>query len=133
MVTIEERLQILKMLEEGKISSEEAAGLLEALGEKNQKTAHPETSGGFEGGMSGGKPRWFRVRVTDTDTGKSRVNIRMPIGIVRAGMKMGMKFAPEVEGLDMEELMSILQSGESGKMVDVYDDDDGEHVEVYIE
>ena len=133
MVTTEERLQILKMLEEGKITSEEAAGLLEALGEKNHKTAQPETSGGFERSMRGGKPRWFRVRVTDTDTGKSRVNVRMPIGVVRAGMKMGMKFAPEVEGLDMEELISVIQSGEMGKMVDVYDDEDGEHVEVYIE
>ena len=33
MATIEEKMQILKMLEEGKISADEAAGLLEALGD----------------------------------------------------------------------------------------------------
>ena len=71
--------------------------------------------------------------VTDTDTNKSRVNVRLPIGMVRAGIKMGMRFAPEVEGLDMDMLSEFLRSGEVGKVVDVYDDQDGEHVEVFIE
>jgi hypothetical protein len=29
--------------------------------------------------------------------------------------------------------MSIIESGEMGQIVDVYDDDDGEHVEVFLE
>jgi hypothetical protein len=46
---------------------------------------------------------------------------------------MGARFAPEVEGLDMEQLMGYIRSGETGQILDVYDDADGEHIEVFIE
>jgi hypothetical protein len=46
---------------------------------------------------------------------------------------MGMRFAPELEGISTEDLMAFIQSGEMGQIVDVVDEDDGEHVEVYIE
>ena len=49
------------------------------------------------------------------------------------GLRMGMKFSPEVEGLNAERLAEALAMGKTGKIVDVYDDEDGEHVEVYIE
>jgi hypothetical protein len=84
-------------------------------------------------GMGKRDNRWLRVRVTDTNSGKTRVNVRLPIGMVSAGVKMGMRFAPNVEGMDPEQLMEFIQSGEIGQIVDVYDDEDGEHVEVFIE
>ena len=71
--------------------------------------------------------------MTDTDTGRTRVNIRLPLGMVNAGLRMGMRFSPEVEGLDAARLVEALASGETGKIVDVVDDEDGERVEVYIE
>ena len=46
---------------------------------------------------------------------------------------MGAHFSPEAQGLDKEELMNLIRSGEIGKIVDVYDDKDGEHVEVFLE
>jgi hypothetical protein len=81
----------------------------------------------------GRKPRWLRVRVTDTDSGRPRVNVRLPIGMVNVAIKMGSKFAPQVEGLDMDSLMGIIESGEMGQIVDVFDEEDGEHVEVFLE
>jgi len=57
----------------------------------------------------------------------------MPISIVNAGIKMGVKFAPQVEDLDPEALMELINGGETGQIVDVFDDEDGEHVEVFIE
>ncbi len=124
MATSEERLKILKMIQEGKISAEEGIQLLEML-DAPTPPAPPATAGKA--------PRWLRVRVTDTDSGKTRVNVRLPINVVSAGLKMGARFSPEVEGLDVEQLMGYIQSGETGKIVDVYDDEDGEHVEVFIE
>ncbi|MEW6181313.1 MAG: hypothetical protein AB1522_15460 [Chloroflexota bacterium] len=133
MANAEERLKILQLLQEGKITADQAARLLEAL----------ETSAAQAKGIprppvppsppTAGSGRWLRVRVTDTDTGKTRVNVRLPLNLVASGIRMGMRFAPEIEGLDVNELMSFIQSGESGHLVDVYDDEDGEHVEVYIE
>ena len=49
------------------------------------------------------------------------------------GMKIGAHFAPEVEGVDMTNVMDALRSGVTGKIIDVTDEDDGEHVEIFIE
>jgi len=131
MATSEERLKVLKMVQEGKITAEMGAELLKALDTTSKKAeVDDRASVGFPG-KSGGK--FFRVRVTDTDTGRARVNIRLPLGMVNAGLRMGMRFSPEVEGLDATRMAEVLASGETGKIMDVYDDEDGEHVEVYIE
>ena len=130
MIRGEERMKVLRMVEAGKITAEQATQLLEALDEA------PTTPKGAPGGpaippnMAG---RWFRVRVTDSDTGKVRVNVRLPVGVVNAGLKMGMRFAPQVEGLDLDSLSTMINNGEVGQIVDVFDEKDGEHVEVYIE
>ena len=126
MATTEERLKVLKMVQEGKITAEMGAELLKALDTTSKKTdADERNSVGFPGKSSG---RFFRVRVTDTDTGRSRVNIRLPIGMVNAGLRMGMRFSPEVDGLDASRMAEALASGETGKIIDVYDEEDGEHV-----
>jgi len=144
MATMEERLKILTMVQEGKITPEDAAQLLEALNAGNvagsasagaapRRPSSPlEPPTPFEAGL-GRKPRWLRVRVTDTDSGRPRVNVRLPVSMVSVGLKMGSKFAPQVEGLDADQLMQIIESGELGQIVDVYDEEDGEHVEVFLE
>ncbi len=132
MATIEERLKILKMIQEGKITAEEGAQLMDALdGPKEPGAERPSGSGPV--GATGKNNRWFHVRVTDTNTGKTRVNVRLPLSMVSAGVKMGARFAPEVEGLDMDQLMQYVNSGETGQVVDVVDEKDGEHVEVFVE
>ncbi len=144
MATTEERLKILKMVQEGKITPEDAAQLLEAINagstanaEKARRAAGPGAAGfpfGPEGPqVPGRKPRFLRVRVTDTDSGRPRVNVRLPVSMVSVGLKMGSKFAPQVEGLDADQLMQIIESGETGQIVDVFDEEDGEHVEVFLE
>ena len=129
MATSEERVKILKLVQEGKITTDQGVQLLEALQD-------PHTKKG-EGGNTPAKgtqaARWFRVSVTDTDTGKVRVNVRLPVNLITAGVKMGARFSPEVEGLDMEQLMTLIKAGEIGKIVDVVDEKDGEHVEVFLE
>jgi hypothetical protein len=134
MATNEERIQILKMVQEGKITAEDAAQLLEALedGEKIPNTGSSE-SAPPEPQSPGRKPRWLRVRVTDTDSGRPRVNVRLPLSMVNMGLKMGAHFAPEIEGMDTAQLMQVIEAGEIGQIVDVMDEKDGEHVEVYLE
>jgi hypothetical protein len=124
-----DRLKILKMVQDGKITAEEGIELLEMLGDKAGKgkaETPPEPP-------KNPTPQWFRVLVTDTVTGKTRVNVRLPVNLVKAGMKMGARFSPQVEGMDASQFTALIESGAIGKVIDVYDDDDGEHVEVYIE
>lgn len=136
MVNPSERLKILNMLQEGKITAAEAARLLEALETSASTKTGPRPVGAPQGpyppGPIGGG-RWLRVRVTDTNSNRTRVNIRLPLNLVSSGIRMGMRFAPEIEGLDPNALMEWIQSGEIGQVVDVLDEEDGEHVEVFIE
>jgi DUF4097 and DUF4098 domain-containing protein YvlB len=74
MATSEERLKVLKMVQDGKITAEMAAELLKALDSSTRKAEVEDRSTMGISGKGGG--RYFRVRVTDTDTGRARVNIR---------------------------------------------------------
>jgi hypothetical protein len=131
MVSTEERMRILMMIQEGKISAAEGARLIEALDDLSQPSPpSPPPSRGYEGGK---KPRYLRVLITDTDTGKARVNVRLPVSLINSGMRMGARFAPEIEGLDMEDLNAWMNSGEVGQIVDIFDEEDGEHIEVFLE
>jgi hypothetical protein len=128
MATIEERLKILKMIEDGKLSAEEGAKLLAALSEGRRgmpgMPPQPRPPGG---------PRWLRVRVTDVRTGRSKASVQIPLDLVDAGMKIGAHFAPEVNGVDMNNVMQAVRAGMVGKIIDVTDEEDGEHVEIYVE
>ena len=125
MTTTEERLRILQMIEDGVITAEEGARLLAALGESTPKR-EPPRSGAVP-------PRWFRVRVTDLQSGKHKVNVNIPIGLVDVGLKMGARFAPDMEGFDFAQVAEAIRQGVQGKIIDVEDTEDGERVEIYVE
>ena len=127
MATTEERMQILKMGAEGTISAEDGAKLLAAL-EPEQKAPRPPT---MAGGPS--EPRWFRVRVSDIHTGRTRVSVNLPFAMVRWGISLGAQFVPEVDEINLRELADLLEQGYSGKLIDVVDEVDGEHVEIFVE
>ena len=122
----EERARILQMVSENKIDAQEAARLLGAL------NAAPGADDKAEAARTG-SARWFRVRVTDMETGRTKVNVNLPLSLVKVGMRMGAHFAPEVEELDWDELMKAIQEGAAGKLVEVEDMQDGEKVEVYVD
>ena len=127
MANAEERMKILKMIDEGKLSAEEGAKLLSALS-SNQKASSSASMN-----LGGSGARWLRVRVTDTLSGRSKATVQIPISLIDAGMKIGAHFAPEVAGVDMSEVMDALRNGMIGKIIDVMDDEDGEHVEIFVE
>lgn len=127
MATTEERLQILKMIEEGKINAAEGAELLRALDTKGDKQQSQEPLKGAS------TPRWFRVRVTDVTTGRNKVNINIPMGLVNVGIKMGARFAPEIEDGQLENILEAVRSGQHGKVMDITDEEDGERVEIFVE
>lgn len=123
MATSEERMKILKMIEERKISPEEGARLLAALAkaERKRPVASP------------GEGRWLRVRVTDIDSGKTAVNVNLPVSLVNVGLRMGARFVPEMEGVSMSELEESIRQGVTGKVIDIVDEEEGQRVEVYVE
>lgn len=126
MASSEERMKILKMIEEGKLSAEEGTKLLAAL--NGPRVPNPPRPPGHPGA-----PRWLRIRVTDVRTGRAKASVQIPLALVDAGMKIGAHYAPEVEGVNMSNVMEAIRSGVTGKIIDVTDEEDGEHVEIYVE
>ncbi len=119
----EERVRILKMLEEGKISAEEAENLLSAL------------EGGAKGKPSGKKLRWIRINVFDKEGGKQTMNASIPLSLA----SIAMKFVPlkvrekmESEGLDVDSIVEDIKAGvQDGKIVDI--DEEAEKITISIE
>lgn len=124
MATKEERMQILNMVEEGKISPQEGAKLLSALGSTKAASRSAPTSPAA---------RWFRVRVTDLTTGRNKVNVNVPMSLVNVGLKMGARFVPETADIEVEELLAQIRSGAQGKIFEAINEEEGEQVEIFIE
>jgi len=122
----EEIKKILKMLEEGILTAEEAEKLIDAVGieEKGLVKAGADVSNRF-------------LRVKMVENGQNKVNVNIPLSLIEVGLKIGKQlvpqFAPEAEGLkniDFEELMEAIRSGAHGKLVEIEDGGDLITVEV---
>lgn len=136
MASSEERLKILKLIEENKITPEEGIRLLQALEKTSpaaEKKSPPPPPPPPMGAGTRPRPRWLRVRITDLRSGKVRVNIRLPVTVLNTGMKLGARFSPEIGEVEMGQIMDAIQSGEIGQIVDIYDEEDQEHIEVGLE
>ncbi len=125
MATNEERMKILRMIDEGKITAEEGAKLLSTLSESRKAAGRKPGLRSNPGGA-----RWLKVRVTDMVTGKAKATVNLPLGLVDAGLNIASKYAPDVA---FDELVEAINNGAEGKIIDVYDEEDGEHVEIFIE
>jgi hypothetical protein len=122
----QERAQILKMVSEGKISAEEGARLLNAIASHDR----PERPARVDEALRG---RWLRVRVLDMVTGKPKVNVSLPMGLVSVGLRLGAQFVPELADIDLDEFMTAIEEGTQGKILEVEDPEDDERVEIFIE
>lgn len=123
MATSEERMKILKMIDEGKLTPEEGARLLAALSDSRPARPGPIRGPGAPRGM-------LRIRVTDTVTGRAKATVNLPLGLVDAGLNIAAQYVP---GINFEELTEAIKAGVGGKIIDVVDEEDGEHVEIFIE
>ena len=124
MSTIEERMRILKMISEKQITAEEGAKLLEALRASSGDVAAQEAAT---------KARWLRVRVTDRGSGRAKLNVNIPLGLLDVGLKMGARFAPDMAGLDLQAIQAAIKEGLHGRIVEVDDEQDDERVEIFVE
>lgn len=128
MTTNEERMRILNMVETGKLTPEEAARMLSALGQ----------AGGAESAarQSGPRARFLRIHIEDPKQGRpgGRVNVRLPIAVVGALTKVVDRYAPpeSLQGVDISELWRAIEKGEIGRLVDIHGED-GEIVEITLE
>jgi hypothetical protein len=136
----EKRFEILQLLADGKITADEAAEILSASPkveiEKPTPPKAPEnvqTEPVEKSAVSNGrKPKWLHVQVNDLESGKSKVQVNIPLRMVKFGLGMGRRFAPELDGVDWDDLTRVVTE-EEGVLVDVQDAEDGEHVRIFVD
>ena len=129
----EEGKQVLKLLAEGKIDSEQAYRLLRALGDIDDGAkAPPPPPRPGQPGHPGARGRILRIRVTEG--GEQKVNVAIPLAIARIGkMKLGSSGLVRGHlskfGIDLDELLRSIDF--PGRVVDIADDED--RVEIFVE
>jgi hypothetical protein len=90
----EETRRVLDMLSQGKITVDEADQLLKAVAAAD---AAPAESIADAQPNTGGAPKWIRINVhkpANDRRGDKDVNIRVPVAIIKGGMRLGALIAP---------------------------------------
>ncbi len=124
----EEGKQVLRLLAEGKIDSDQAFRILRALGDipgqepPGAPSPPPPPGGPLPPGLKG---RILRIQVLSG--GKTKVNIAIPLAIARMGtVKMGasglVKGHLAKFGIDLDEVLRTVER--SGPIVDISDNED---------
>jgi hypothetical protein len=96
----------------------------------------PTGSGQVSGQPPKTRASHLRVRVVDTSLeARPAVNIKIPIRVVKFGMKMAQALSPELKGvnLDWESITAMIEDGELGTIVEVEDEAEHKTVEVWVE
>ena len=120
----EEIKRILKLVEEGRLTSDQALELISALKEKD---AAPEDQ------PKSGFNRQLKVIVKSHD-GKN-VNIKLPLKFVKGIIKATGKLPVHINGdqkIDMDAISEAIENDICGKIVEL-NSDTGDFVEVVIE
>jgi hypothetical protein len=83
----DDRRSVLQMLAEGKINADEAERLISAM-ERDGSAPRPFDSAPL--GHNKQPPKYLRVSVdaADADEGPTKVNIRVPMALLRAGVRL---------------------------------------------
>lgn len=98
---VDERLGIMERLEKKQINAEEAARLLENLGENAwARLGSPE------------KPveqRFLHFRVSELNEGVLKLDLRLPVFLINTTLSVGGQFSSHLEGYDQERLAYIIR------------------------
>jgi hypothetical protein len=84
----EEPRQVLQMLGEGKITADEAERLIDAL-----EHERPEPPGAVS--RQKPRPKYLRVLIVDNSAAPGRINIRVPLQLLRAGVRLTSLIPPQ--------------------------------------
>ena len=126
---MDERLRILKMVEDGTITAEQAAELMKAMGVEEESQVPAKSQAGYDKKM-------FRIIVDSVDGDK--VNVQLPVGAIKKILKVTGKLPiadKDLQGVDLEQMMEAisecLDEEIEGDFVNV-NAADGTTVRVYV-
>ncbi|WP_242631649.1 hypothetical protein [Sedimentibacter sp. zth1] len=127
---MEEKLTILKMVEEGKITVEEASKLLQAIENKKEELSLVTTN-------EGRTAKWIKIKVFGSDD-NTKVNVNLPIALVDIAFKIAKSSDKNFDvnlgnlNVDINDVIKMIQEGAEGKIVDI-ESENGDKVEIVVE
>ena len=140
-----ERRKVLEMLAAGKITPEEADQLLDRLASPAaaEGASESEAGGAAGGGAGGGRPRAPRfLRVVVDSPERDTINIRLPLGLIRTGLKISTLMPRRVShrlserGIDLSHLGKLNDEALIAELAALQVDiaaEDGEKVRIFCE
>ncbi|WP_025784577.1 hypothetical protein [Sporosarcina sp. D27] len=128
----EEIAKVLNMVQEGKLNTEDASELIQALKEKDSTTDTVKGSNYLD--------KMLKVRVTSEEGDKVTVNL--PLRLIKVALKTGLniasaipesaKYVKDIDVLDVDMILKAIEEELSGQIVDV-ESQNGDKVSIVIE
>jgi len=121
----EERNRILHMVELGQVTATEAAQILDTF----------ESDYVSERATERGRDRLLRIRATTLNLRAQKVYVTatLPVRLMRVGMRLGLSFLPQINSAALEDLISSIEGGATGRLLDLQDMEKGERLEIFAE
>lgn len=121
----EDRLEVLRLLEAGTVTADEAATLLDALDRSFPPPEEPRPA--LHGGRGEGV---VRIRITESGSERAMTNLAFPLGLIESGLKIAGQFVPDYLP-KADAIRESVKTGFRGALVDI--DDGGQRVEIVVE
>jgi len=128
----DEITRVLTMVQEGKLDSEEAGELIQALKEKDATPARIKGSNYLD--------KMLKIRVASEEG--DNVSVNLPLRLIKVALKTGLsiastipesaKYVKDIDVLDVDLILEAIENELSGQIVDV-NSSKGEKVSVVIE
>ena len=129
----DELATVLRLVAEGKLSAEEAAPIIEALGRhrapRPPEPPEPPAPGFPFSGAVPGKGRGRRVRIQVTERGRRVVDVRVPLAFAAMAARM----VPGIPDSYAALIERAVEGDMVGPIVDLAEDEDGDGVLITVE
>lgn len=123
----DERDRILNLVESGQITAIEAAQLLDALlvGHELEHQRPGERT----------QNRIVRVWMSDLATTRKRINVTatMPLSLIKVTLRMLAQLAPQLNDNTIQNVIRAVETGTTGRLLDMQDLEEGKRIEIFVE
>ena len=123
----DERNRILNLVESGQITAVEAAQLLDAL--------LAEHDSGYQRSSERTQNRIIRVWMSDLATTRKRINVTatMPLSLLKVTLRVLARLAPQLNDNTIQNVIRAVETGTTGRILDMQDLEEGKRIEIFVE
>jgi len=78
-------------------------------------------------------PKWLRIKVSNLESGKDKVSVNIPFGLVEFGLGIANVFSTNDDQINLDQVKDIITSSESGILIEVEDNGSNEQVKIFFD